>query len=258
MKKIIITAVACALICVNVILVLTQQRDESGNGNINNSHLENPQDNQDNGQTENPYIDEIYEPPPSREEQEQMFAALGRIDRKAFESRHDRSIENIFMRGDNITIYRSEVEQLIAQRQVLGEEGDHEKGVVEFLLRREALYFKARSLGYYVTDEEINWRLAVERQHYEESREGNYYVFLAYFEGTGLTMDQYFEWQFDIRKREETIGKFLDSERERFMEILGIDIHIAGWDEEPRERWHRHVQEIVDAVVRADNVQRIG
>ena len=185
---------------------------------------------------------------------EETLLEIGRNDRKAYDLSSDRSLDSIYMKGENIVIYTNEVETIKNRHQLLGEERDGEELAVDFLLRREAIYLSAVSQGFNVSDDEVKKILELEREHYESRISVNPDDFFTYLEGIGITIDQYFEWQFEIKRQELIRAEYINHEQAAFMKTNGFE----SWTEDNEESWQNHLQRIIDDVLEKDRVVKVS
>ncbi len=78
------------------------------------------------------------------------------------------------------------------------------------LLRNEALYQMALSRGYVASESEIEDLIQEMKDYYHSDDAIGIDVVTAYIAGTGMTPDAYFENQYDIYKKDFTIGHYLE------------------------------------------------
>ena len=160
----------------------------------------------------------------------------------------DSAADEIYMQGDTITLYTSEVEQR-TQRYALFQKENPEEEAVQSLLADLAFEKAARDAGYTVTDQEVDQYLQEMRESIRQAE--NYADYLTYIEGTGMTEDAYWESMAPLYKREMLKGKYLNPLYEQFYQDH------AG-EEDVAEQWAEEQQKMAEKILKEDHVKRVN
>ena len=139
----------------------------------------------------------------------------GKLEKQFRQQQSLRSGNDVYMRGDNIVIYKSEVD-LIAGRWAVSGYKDAEERAAQYLLKREALYHEALRQGYSATDEEAQEIVDSELETGKMST--NYDEFQAFLEEAELTDEAYWQAQHGLFKKELIISRYTEPIREAYAE----------------------------------------
>ena len=189
--------------------------------------------------------------PPSPEVIKAELRENGKLEKQFRQQQSLRSGNDVYMRGDNIVIYKSEVD-LIAGRWAVSGYKDGEERAVQHLLKREALYHEALRRGYSATDEEAQEIVDSELENGKMST--NYDEFQAFLEEAELTDEAYWQAQHGLFKKELIISRYTEPLREAFVNEQGLR---AG-SEEAWDAWDEHLQKIADKLIKQDHVQKVA
>lgn len=111
--------------------------------------------------------------------------------------------------GKNVRITQEELDRVMGRTAAGGNTAETESGILAVIASNESLYYQAVEAGTAVSETEVAAAIRQDRQALEEA--DNYPDIEAYFEGLGMTADEY--W--DSRKtdriylRDLTINKYL-------------------------------------------------
>lgn len=121
----------------------------------------------------------------------------------------------IAVKGNDFTIYNDEVEYFTQRAILLGASDRIEARNYElqYLIRREVLFFKAKKCGFLAKNAEVNKYLKKQADVFERSSNSD--DFSTYFNTIGLTYDEYWQMQFDTIKKDITITNYLTSIRKK-------------------------------------------
>ena len=142
---------------------------------------------------------------------EELLAEWGKIE-KHFASTD--AADTIIAQGNNIVIYESEVKKHIAFANLTSSKVSEDEAIHAISLRK-ALHAEAVRLGFTVSDEEV--RLQLEREKEMLAQAGNLSDVRTYLQGAGLTMDEYFEQQYEPRRQSMIDGKYIDWVRTEYV-----------------------------------------
>ena len=180
-----------------------------------------------------------------------LLFRVGQIYREYLDSREDSLLrENAFIESANFVIYESEIARIDEELRLMGREDEREQAI-RFILRREVLYSEALSRGFYASDREIrdyiNSNIELMRSAVNFENE-----MMAFFDGLGMTVEEYFESKLDIFKKEITIHKFITAERE----LIGTRSRLDD-QEAVEDRLQSYLQSLVDNHVIANDLEEL-
>lgn len=156
---------------------------------------------------------------------------------------------NIILHGDSISVFEGELQQ-VAERNKLTGNDNAEKRAKEYLLHREALYQKALAAGYNVTDDEVYAMIEKQKNDYH-TVDLNPEDVNAYFEGMGMTIDEYWDSQFDNLKKEMITNKYVSSQKAKFAK----ENSISEWNDDTRNDFQVEISKIADTYIASDHVK---
>jgi hypothetical protein len=146
------------------------------------------------------------------------FVRLGKLHREAI----DLGLwgNEFSVNGRNIIISEQALNHHVKSFEVFGVYNVHDE-VFETLTRDAVLYAEATSLGYTVSDREVQEQIEAEI----EASKGavNFDQMLTYFDAAQLTIEEYFQSRFEQRRRSLIIDRFLQSQVDTFMESKEIE-----------------------------------
>ena len=119
-----------------------------------------------------------------------------------------------------IVVDEKEVEQIAKEYELIGEK-DAYRIATEFIKKREALYLEATSLGYSVSDDEI--QAIIEQEIIKTIESDNYDEVAEFFKGANMTVEEYWRNCFDRIKKDTIIADYVnDLKRELFDSSNGL------------------------------------
>lgn len=175
----------------------------------------------------------------------------GKLEKQFRQQQSLRSGNDVYMRGDNIVIYKSEVD-LIAGRWAVSGYKDGEERAVQYLLKREALYHEALRQGCTATDEEAQDIVNSELENGKMST--NYDEFKAFLEAANMTDEEYWQSQKELFKKELIISRYTEPIRKAYAEKKGLQpAQNEAW-----EGWDEYLQKIADKLIKQDHVKKVA
>ena len=184
-------------------------------------------------------------PKPMEELSPEAFYQWGQLEREYADQKPDPAV---YYQGNQITIRVQDMEKGIREQVLFGRiREESEKQTLDELLRREALYTEAIRLGYSVTREEIRAQIENEKSMMNEAEDTGKDRFLEFLKGAQMTVDEYFDLQWDLREKELVIDRYLSDINAEFSE--------KNQRQDAKESdalWEAEIQKKVDAIVRAD------
>ena len=167
----------------------------------------------------------------------------GVIEKNAKESK------TVLLKGLHIVVYKEEVDKIAAKNEITGVENPRESAV-NYILRRETLLYEAQKKGYKVTNDEVKEQLENEKKVFEEA--SNYEDILEFLRGAGLSIDEYFDSQFDNRRKDLIISQLTSKLKENFVAANNLKDF-----EEINLRWNEELQKIIQALIEAEKLREI-
>ena len=149
-----------------------------------------------------------------REDYSDILFRAGQIEREYLNLREATLLRNdVFIESAGFIIHEREIAKIDEGYRLIGIEDGRDRAI-RSLLRRGVLYSEAISRGFYASYEEVRDYI---NSNVELARSAeNFSDFAAFFDGLGMTVEEYFESQFDLFREEITIYKFIAAERESF------------------------------------------
>ena len=175
----------------------------------------------------------------------------GKLEKQFRQQQSLRSGHDVYMRGDNIVIYKSEVD-LIAGRWAVAGYKDGEERAVQYLLKREALYHEALRQGCTATDEEA--QAIVDDQRESTKKADNYEDIKTFLETANMTDEEYWQSQKELFKKELIISRYTEPIRKAYAEKKGLQ----PADTEAWEGWDEYLQKIADKLIKQDHVKKVA
>lgn len=108
-------------------------------------------------------------------------------------------------KGKNIEVLNSDVQHIMHQYTYWKTGGTYEDAV-NTVAQWSAVAYQAEKAGVTVTDEEIRDYIDLQKQTSEDA--ANYAEFEAFVESTGMTVDEYWDSQYNLFRMEILRGKF--------------------------------------------------
>ncbi|MCL1880940.1 MAG: hypothetical protein FWF76_02045 [Oscillospiraceae bacterium] len=198
---------------------------------------------------------------------------------------HENSGERgeVYIEGHGFAIYSGDIEMIEAQSNSIGDENGRERAV-RTLLREAVLYAEASSRGFYATEAEVRNKIDTNIELAKKAKsQGNADSVLVFFEGLGMTLEEYFESQYEVFRREITIEKYLETVRKDFFVENGyvdytheiqdyFDTGEVFYNEDEIEAleeimsvsrvaeiaWSEHLEVLIDEIIEDRNVRRGG
>ena len=230
MKKIITVAIAiCILVFVGVGVTLMINNRSSEEDYYNDENLTNLYDAFSyNGE----------------EDFSDLMRKLGQIEREGLDARRNSCQEdNIYMRGDDFIIYESDI-AVIDNRYRLNDIEDGRERAIRFLLREAILYSEASKRGYYADDQEV--RDMINRQIEDVRAAENLDEFYWFLEPLEMTIEEYWESQYDTIRKNIVRNKFLEPKRAAFRAVN---------DGSAEDDWFAYLDKFVEQSIEARNLQ---
>lgn len=136
---------------------------------------------------------------------------IGKIEKEYFNDAYKNS--NIFAKGKNITINYNELEYLIKKASVLSKDSIRKikKREIDYLVRREVLFFYACALGYECEDKELEEYISLQIKTVNKAE--NKSDFMVFLNAADMTIDEYYRYQKELFRKELTISNYLNSEK---------------------------------------------
>lgn len=163
----------------------------------------------------------------------------------------------IILKGDSISIFEGELEQVTERCKLTGKENP-EKHAKEYLLHREALYQIALAAGYSVTDDEVYANIEKQKKDFHEV-DINPEEVNAYFEGMGMTIDEYWDTQFDTLKKEMISDQYVRSLKDQFAEEqFAKGYKKTLWHNNIKKDFQAKLSKIEDDYIASDHIKDIS
>lgn len=154
-----------------------------------------------------------------------------------------------YAKGKTITIERQEIE-IIAARYDLQGITNGEESAYTYLLRREALHQIAKRNGYTVTQKEALDYVNKQKEFFKNISDP---AFSAYLEGIGMSVDEYWDSQYEILKNELLTEQFLQAEKKKYIK----DHNIINWSDNENNAWQQYLDDMAQEYISADNVKEV-
>lgn len=178
-----------------------------------------------------------------------IYFQMGGLEKKYLFQRYSGEDTAAF-RGDTITVGKRELELLTAKKK-LATIPNAEAKSVEYLLTREALYILAVKNNCLVDDSEAYETIQIMKDAYaRDDSIGKEYV-TAHIQGTGLSSDEYWDSQFDLYKKDRTIGAYTFTLREDYTASNGI----AEFTPEAEAEWQQYLSQVANDYILQDNLK---
>lgn len=146
------------------------------------------------------------------------------------------SYENVYAVGKDIKIYTDELQEIVDRDRTTNpnfDEASSKENALNYLVRRETLYQAAVDKGYSVTDKEAQDYVDKQIEAFSPSSNAvNYGDFEAFLKGTGMTLEEYWQSQYDTLRKELVTSKYLEKLRTDFLMKTKSKDPQAAWQEE--------------------------
>ena len=155
--------------------------------------------------------------------------------------------------GEHITIYQEELDRFVQRIGLTEKDSDAAKeAALRALAVREVLCYRAEQEGFPNDEEGYLSFLEENRKAVEASV--NYEDMLAYFEGLGMTAEEYWEWAAADpgMRKEYYAGLYQEKLREDFYREKGI----VNPGEDGYAQWAEYYAEYCDSAVAEENLQK--
>lgn len=200
----------------------------------------------------------------------EKISSVAEIEKEYAENLESDSDE-IAAKGKNIVIYKSELDLLTDKAVAIGGTSEEEAREYElnYLIKRETLYYNAQKNGYNVTDNQV-------KEYIDEQKELLNNVegaddFLHYINSLGMTVDEYWDSQFESTKKDLLISDYLNAEKKKIADAndlpfyptyvsegtidSGSETVVSQSDYEKLESlWQEAYQEMLDKLIAEQNV----
>lgn len=158
---------------------------------------------------------------------DEMLYNVGIVDKRPA------SYENVYAVGKDIKIYTDDLQKIVNNYRINDsnfDEATATENALNYLVRRETLYQAAVDKGYSVTDKEA--QDYVDKQIEASSNASNYGDFEAFLKSTGMTLEEYWQSQYDTLRKELVTSKYLEKLRTDFLMNIKSENPQAAWQEE--------------------------
>mgnify|MGYP000338768135 CR=1 FL=1 len=181
---------------------------------------------------------------------EQELAQYGQIERNRIERQKGNRIE--IMKGKKIVIYKDDYDALISELLINGvDEKQAEVDAEKSLLREEALYIIARDSGVEVSDEEVLKVIEINKE--QALKASNYNDFETFLKAADLTVEEYWDNQFDRLKKKQTVAKY----KEEYLKNNNKLKKLVGTPEYT-QAVEREFNKIADKFIKKDKVVKLN
>ena len=176
---------------------------------------------------------------------QQVFYNIGMVEKQPVD------YKNVYAIGEDIVIYNDELQKIVDKYRISDSDFDEETSKEEaynYLLKREAKYQAAVDKGYTVTDEEIQDYV---NKQIEESRKavdsGGGDEFSAFLQGAGMSIEEYWQTQYDVLGKELLASKYFEKVHAEFLSTTK--------SENPDEEWKKYLDNMLEEIIDEQNVK---
>lgn len=157
--------------------------------------------------------------------------------------------DEIIVKGENINVMYLEAETIAQKHSLMGSGGLDE--AIEYLVRRETLYYHAQQNGFSASEHEIQDMIDVQKN--ASKKAANLSEFEQYLKGLGMSVDEYWDSQYENLKKDIVIGKYIERERSNFAQRNGLlDMNSP----ESIELWKTEYDALCNKLIKAENIKR--
>ncbi len=176
---------------------------------------------------------------------QQVFYNIGIIDKQPVD------YKNVYAIGKDIVIYSDELQKIVDKYRISDpnfDEAASKEKAYNYLLRREVEYQAAIDKGYTVTDEEIQDYVNKQIEWSKKSEQaGGADEFSAFLQGAGMSMEEYWQSQYDVLGKELLASKYFEGVYKDFLSQTK--------SEDPYEAWRKELDSIVQELINEQDVK---
>ena len=179
----------------------------------------------------------------STQEQPSMnYNKLGEYSKKVLESIPDNVV---YLKGKNTVIYKQEFERIISEYKMWGYQESEARDLAEqYLKKRESAYYEATRQGFKATDQEVKNIIEQEKTNVEKS--DNKQQVYDYLKGLNMSIDQYWNSQFEKIRKEIAIDKYFTKEKEKFSSSSDL------------EEWKTYKEDLYSKLIKQQNYKTVN
>ena len=179
----------------------------------------------------------------STQEQPSMnYNKLGEYSKKVLESIPDNVV---YLKGKNTVIYKQEFERIISEYKMWGYQESEARDLAEqYLKKRESAYYEATRQGFKATDQEVKNIIEQEKTNVEKS--DNKQQVYDYLQGLNMSIDQYWNSQFEKIRKEIAIDKYFTKEKEKFSSSSDL------------EEWKTYKEDLYSKLIKQQNYKTVN
>ena len=154
------------------------------------------------------------------------------------------------IKAEHFMITEDELEFLTSKQAFIDEDTAYQTAV-DLLIKKKALYYQAQISETIATDEQVQRVLDKNKKIFNDAADENYSAFLS---GIEMSIDEYWDSQFDNLKVYESIGLWKEAQYQQFLATTAS----RDWDDaERRAQWELSYQDIAAEIIINENVQFI-
>jgi len=172
-----------------------------------------------------------------------LFFKWGKLEKQEAISYSD----SLAFQGDTIAVSKQELD-LLTRRQELQGDDNSADSAKEYLLKREAMYQLALQNGCIVTDQEVADYIDSIKTSFQKAE--NYDDFQAFLDGTDMTMDEYWDSQYEVLKKELVVNQYVQPLQQALWENADVE---AG-TEEAQRLWREEYDRMAENYIANDHV----
>lgn len=174
-----------------------------------------------------------------------LFFKWGKLEKQEAISYSD----SLAFQGDTIAVSKQELD-LLTRRQELQGDDNSADSAKEYLLKREAMYQLALQNGCTVTDQEVADYIDSIKTSFQKAE--NYDDFQAFLDGADMTMDEYWDSQYEVLKKELVVNQYVQPLQQALWENADVE---AG-TEEAQRLWQEEYDRMAENYIANDHVMK--
>lgn len=175
------------------------------------------------------------------------FFQWGKLENQGAVSHFD----SLAFQGDTIAVSKQEFDLLTRRHELQGDENSADSAK-DYLLKREAMYQLAVQNGCTVTDQEVADYMDSIKASFQEAE--NYDDFQAFLDGAEMTMDEYWDSQYEVLKKELVVNQYVQP----FQQALWENANVEAGTEEAQRLWQEEYDRMAENYLANDHVVECG
>lgn len=174
-----------------------------------------------------------------------LFFKWGELEKQGAVAYSDST--SLAFQGDTIAVSKQELDLLTRRHELQGDDNSADLAK-DYLLKREAMYQIALQNGCTVTDQEVADYIDSIKTSFQKAE--NYDDFQAFLDGADMTIDEYWDSQYEVLKKELVVNQYVQPLQQALWENANIE---AG-TEEAQQLWQEEYDRIAENYIANDHV----